>query len=68
MHYLQLAQRIADDFAWSIENVIDDLMAVLTRHRWNPNMLTNEQLGIARFETIARAETLNEILGYRGGS
>lgn len=67
MHYLHLAQELADDFAWPLDDVIDDLLAVLARHHWNPSILTSEQFDIARFETIARAETVNDVLDFQKG-
>ena len=65
MHYLHLAQEIADDLAWKFDDVIDDLLAVVARHNWNPSILTSEQADTARFETIARAETVNDVLGLQ---
>lgn len=65
MHYQELAEEIAAEFGYNLDEVVDDLFAVMASHRWNPAALSNAQVEKARFETISRLETINSILEKR---
>ena len=65
MHYSQLSEQVALEFELDLDDVIDDVLAVISRHRWNPTALTDEQTERVRFETIARAETINQVIELR---
>ena len=63
MHYLNLAEQIASDHGYDLDDVVDDVFAIIARHRLEPFFLTEEQADRVRFEAIARAETIDSLIG-----
>ena len=63
MHYEHLAELIAAEYGYALDDVVDDLLAIVARHRLDPTALSVEQVERVRFETLARAETVNHVVG-----
>lgn len=62
VHYEQLAGQIAAEHGYEIDDVINDVLAVITQLRLDPTALTGRQVDRVRFEAIARTETVNHAL------
>ena len=63
MHYEQLAELIAAEYGYGLDDVVDDMLAIVARHGLDPTAISDEQVARVRFETVARAETVNHVVG-----